>query len=120
MQSLVDGGRIVLAGVFIIAGLAHFPAFNALCDDMRSRGVPMAATLLIAGSLFQIAAGLLLAMNVARPWAALGLVVFTLASSVMMLDFWNLQGMDKERTLGAFMNNIALCGALVAIGLAGR
>lgn len=120
MQALVDGGRIVVAAIFVIAGVAHFPAFAALTEDMRSRGVPAAALVLVAGSVFQIVAGAMLALNIARTWAALGLIVFTLASSVMMLDFWHLQGMDKERVLGAFMNNIALCGALVAIGFAGR
>lgn len=115
---LAIGGRAVLGGVFVVAGLAHLPSFRMLCAAMAARGVPFPAVVLIAGSLFQIAMGGLLAADVARCWAALGLIGFTAASSVMMLNFWHFSGMARENMLGAFMNNVALCGALLAIGFA--
>lgn len=117
---MVNAGRWTVAGIFVLAGFAHFPQFGPLRDAMAQRGIPFAAAVLSAGSVFQIVAGAMFGFDVERRWAAIGLVAFTIASSLMMLDFWNLQGMEKERALGAFMNNIALCGALLAIGFAVR
>jgi putative oxidoreductase len=45
--------------------------------------------------------------------AAIGLVLFTLAASVMLLNFWDMQGEAREVAKSAFLANIAIIGGLL-------
>jgi putative oxidoreductase len=80
---------------------------------MKARGVPAARPVLIVGSVFQIAAGLLLALGVYVMWAALGLVAFTVIASIMLLNFWDLEGAARESAWNGFQANMAIIGGLL-------
>jgi putative oxidoreductase len=45
--------------------------------------------------------------------AAIGLVLFTLAASVMLLNFWDMQGEAREVAKSAFLANIGIVGGLL-------
>jgi putative oxidoreductase len=106
-------GRLLLGGLFVYGGVIHFFQIPKLVAVMTARGVPMPRETLIVGSLFQIVAGLLLIFGPVRSWGAYGLVLFTLASSVMFMNFWDLQGPAREGARNMFFTNLALVGGLL-------
>jgi putative oxidoreductase len=106
-------GRLLLGGLFVYSGIFHFSALEPVSQMMRERGVPQPRALLILGSVYEIALGVLLIIGFFRAPAALGLALFTLAASVMMVDFWNRSGPERIAMRNAFLANIAIIGGLL-------
>jgi len=96
---LLMAGRVLLGGFFVVAGIHHFFSIPQISAAMAQRGVPAATPVLLIGSVFQIVAGALLLAGFCVPAAALGLVVFTFAASIMLVDFWNKEGTARESAL---------------------
>ena len=112
-EILVVIGRLLLGGLFVAGGSRHFFIIPRLSQKIAQRGVPAPVLVLLAGTVFQIAAGILLILGVFVPWAALGLIVFTLAASFMLLNFWSMEGAEKERTINVWQSNFAVIGGLL-------
>jgi putative oxidoreductase len=57
---------------------------------------------------------LLFVFGVLVPFAATGLIIFTIAASIMLLNFWDHEpGPAREGLMNAFYTNIALIGGLL-------
>jgi putative oxidoreductase len=106
-------GRVLLGGFFAVAGIHHFFTIPNTSQAMAQRGVPAATFVLLAGTAFQIAAGALLLAGIRVQAAALGLVIFTLAASIMLVDFWNREGAARESALTTWKSNLAIIGGLL-------
>jgi len=110
---IVLAGRILLGGVFVVAGLRHLMIVPVLADAVAARGVPFPRIVLLAGTVFQIGAGLALVLGVFISWAALGLVLFTMVASVLLVNFWDKEGEERIALTNAFQTNIGLIGGLM-------
>lgn len=111
--SLMFVGRLLLGGLFVSGGIRHAFVYPAVIPMMRARGVPMAPVVLAAGSVFQVVAGLCF---IAGAWlfaSSLGLAAFTLAASIMLLDFWNKSGPERDALMNAALCNVAIIGGLL-------
>jgi putative oxidoreductase len=106
-------GALLIGGVFVFAGVEHFVKFKAMRDYLASQGFPAPGFLLAAGSAVEIVAGLMLALRVASPFAASALVVFTLATNVMLLRFWSAEEPERQVQRNAFLINFAVIGGLL-------
>ena len=113
-------GRFVLGAFFAYGGVTHFLALDPITQAMAARGVPQPRLVLIAGSLFQIVFGLLLAFGIAVPVSAIALIAFTVVASLMLVDFWNKQEPARMALRNVFLSNLAIIGGLlIAAGTAG-
>ena len=106
-------GRVLIGGVYINGGVHHFFALEPLTQALKARGLPAPRLCLIVGSVFQIVAGALLMFGQFVQLAALGLVVFTLVASVLLVNFWSLTGEARGAMRNAFMANLAIIGGLL-------
>ena len=106
-------GRVLLGALFVIGGVHHFFALDPLTQALKARGLPAPRFCLIAGSIFQTLAGALLIFGLFVPFAALGLVVFTLVSSVLLVNFWSLTGQARDSMRNVFLSNLAIIGGLL-------
>ena len=43
----------------------------------------------------------------------MGLVIFTIAASVMLLNFWSLEGAAREGALNGWLSNLGVIGGLL-------
>ena len=110
-------GYLLLGGLFIWAGIDHFRRFEAVKAMLAGRGWPQPGLLLALASGFQIVAGFYLAIGMLRPYAALGLAVFTVAATLLLLDFWRFEGPEREGLRNGFVQNCGVLGGLlVAFG----
>lgn len=110
---LLIAGRILLGGLFVVGGLHHILNFHPVGDAMRQRGVPFAPLALLCGTIFQILAGLLVMAGWLVTVAALGLALFTLLTSVTMLNFWSLEGEARKAAVNGWQSNLAIIGGLL-------
>ena len=106
-------GRILLGGMFVVAGLRHLMIVPVLTAAVAARGVPLPRAVLLAGTGFQITAGLSLVYGLFVASAALGLILFALVASVMLVNFWDKQGEERIALTNAFQTNIGLIGGLM-------
>ena len=113
-NALIALGQLLLGSLFVYGGINHFFIAPKIVPVMVARGVPFPHLTLYAGSIFQAVCGACLMLGVAIAPAALGLVIFTIAASVMMVNFWDLpQGETREMLKGVFASNAAIVGGLL-------
>ena len=106
-------GRLFLGGLFVAGGIRHFFILPVLTQIMSARGVPAPRFVLVVGSVFQLVAGLLLMLGVWMVPASLGLVLFTIVASIMLLNFWDMEGPARETAMNGFLSNVAIIGGLL-------
>jgi putative oxidoreductase len=114
MADIASGlGYLVLGGLFVWAGIDHFLRFDAVRGMLAGRGWPEPGPVLAVASLLQIVAGLGVALDVMRAAAALGLAGFTLAASLLLLDFWRLECEHRAAARSGLAVNMGLIGGLL-------
>lgn len=106
-------GRLLLGGLFVVGGVHHFFILPGITQALATRGVPAAKLVLLFGSVFQILAGLALIVGFYPTWAALGLVAFTLAASVLLVNFWGMEGPARASAITTWQSNLAIIGGLL-------
>lgn len=106
-------GRLLLGGLFVVGNVRHFFIFNGVAQAIAGRGMPFPRVVLFVGSAFAVVAGAMLIVGFAVTYAALGLVLFTLAASILLLNFWSLQGAERIAAVTNWQSNIAIIGGLM-------
>ena len=106
-------GRILLGGMFVVAGLRHLMIVPVLTLAVEARGLPVPRALVLIGTGFQIAAGLSFMYGLFIAWTALALILFTIVASVMLVNFWDKDGEERIALTNAFQTNIGLIGGLM-------
>ncbi|WP_413991064.1 DoxX family protein [Labrys okinawensis] len=110
---VLTAGRILLGGLFVFGGLRHLALFHPVSEAMRARRVPFAPLVLLGGTIFQILAGLLLMAGWLVALSGLGLALFTLLASLMMHNFWSLEGDARTAAFNGWQSNLAIIGGLL-------
>ncbi|MBY4590861.1 MULTISPECIES: DoxX family protein [Rhizobium] len=106
-------GRLLLGGLYVAGGIHHFFVIVPLTDAIEARGIPFAKWVLLSGSMFQVLAGTQLMLGLFVTAAAFGLILFTLAATIMLLNFWDMQGTARESAINTWKTNMAIIGGLL-------
>ncbi len=114
-HALILAGRLLVGGLFVVGGINHCFVLPAMARQMTERGVPFAKPALIAGSLFEIVAGLAVMLGWLVPLTAGSLIVFTIASSCMMMNFWDLGGEKRMAAIDGWTSNLGVIGGLLIV-----
>ena len=113
IELIVIIGHLLLGGLFVVAGVRHFFIMPMIVDAVGKRGIPFPKLVILAGTIFQLIAGICLAFGFYATYAAAGLIGFTLAASVMLLNFWDMQDQDKKNAISTWQTNLAIIGGLL-------
>lgn len=113
MQNLLLlSGRVMLAAIFIWAGLGKLGAYEGTQAYMASRGVP--GSLLPLVILLEIGGGVAVVLGLFTRAAALALGAFCFASALLFhCDFSN-----QDQAI-LFMKNLAIAGGFLLLAAAG-
>jgi uncharacterized membrane protein YphA (DoxX/SURF4 family) len=112
-------GRILLAGVLGFLALGNLLDLEGSVGYAEFKGVPFPTASVVGGSLLLLGSALSIGLGVASRLGALGVVVFMVAVTPVMHDFYRQEGEDRENELIHFLKNVALAGAaliLLALG----
>ena len=116
---LVVVGRVLLALMFVMAGFSKLGNLAGTAGYIASAGLPMASALAVATGLFEVVAGLALAIGFQARWAALALGLFTLFASVLFHKFWAVPADQQFVQQLMFMKNLAVSGGLFVVAAFG-
>lgn len=117
--SLATVGRLLLAALFLLAGLNKVMNPAESLAMMRIVGLEPTGLLLPATILLELAGGALVAAGQRfAVSAALVLAAYTLATNLFFHDFWAFAGLEGRLQLSLFFKNIAVIGGLLMV--AGR
>lgn len=108
-------GRVLLALMFVLAGLSKLGNFDGTTAYVASGGLPLPA-LLAAGTIaLEIGAGLALALGYRARWAALALAAFTLLATVIFHAYWAAPPERQTTEMLMFMKNLAVAGGMLMV-----
>jgi putative oxidoreductase len=108
-------GRILLAAIFLISGIAKVTDPSGTIAHMTAHGVPYPEILVWVAGFAEIAGGLSLALGLLARVGAIGLMIFLVPTTLLFHDFWNLTGQEQIAQMANFMKNLAIAGGLAMI-----
>jgi putative oxidoreductase len=107
--------RVLLALMFLLAGLSKFAGLDGTAGYIASKGLPMAQLLAFATAALEVGGALMLIVGWKARWAALALAAFTLLASVLFHNYWTLPADKQMVDQLMFMKNLAVVGGLLAV-----
>ncbi len=116
---LLTVGRLLLGGLFLYGGVIHVVNMPPVLAALEARGVPYPRLVLILGSIWEAALGALLMAGLFVTPSALGLIVFTILATAMLLNFWDKTGPEREGLKSAALTNVAVIGGLMIAAASG-
>ena len=117
-SALAFFARLLLASLFIVAGVRKAMTFQGVAQLMATKGFPSPEVLLVLTILLEVGGGLLLILNWQARIAAVALALFTIAAGVIFHDFWVHIGGDAgalNNQLNHFLKNVAIVGGLLHV-----
>lgn len=106
--------RILLAIIFIMAGLNKFGNIAGTAGYIGSVGLPMGTLLAWAAAVFEVVAGIAILIGFQTKLAAWALAAFCIVSAAI---FHNNFGDQIQMIL--FMKNLAMAGGFLALSVSG-
>ena len=116
---LVVTGRVLLALMFILAGLGKLANIEGTAGYIASGGLPFGTVLAVVVGLLELLGGLAIAAGFQARWAALALGLFTLAASVLFHKFWVVPADQVMVQQLMFMKNVSVAGGLFIVAALG-
>lgn len=112
---VVVAARVLLALMFILAGINKFGNLEGTAGYVASGGLPLAGLLAPLVATLEVVAGLMVLVGWQARWAALALALFTLAASVLFHAFWSMPADKAYLQQLMFLKNLAVAGGLLLI-----
>ena len=138
MPAFITFGRVLFAVLFIYLGATKLFGMQATADFIATKItipaalVPYAAQLesatgmttpqllAIVGGVFEILAGLMIALNFGARFFSFLLIIYMAAATFYFYDFWNQTPPENGKTLVDALKNLSIIGALFMIAGYGR
>jgi putative oxidoreductase len=107
--------RVLLALMFLLAGLSKFAGLDGTAGYIASVGLPAPQMLAFGTAALEVGGALLLIVGWKARWAALALAAFTLLASVLFHNYWAMPADKQMVDQLMFMKNVAIVGGLLAV-----
>ncbi|MGC4068805.1 MAG: DoxX family protein [Polyangiaceae bacterium] len=107
-------GRILIAVLFIPAGLGKLTGFAGTVGYIGSVGLPLPQVGAVLAIVVELGLGLALLVGFKARLAALVLAAFTLAASFFFHNYWAMPADKAMVQQLMFMKNVAIAGGLLA------
>jgi putative oxidoreductase len=112
-------GRVALAALFIPAGLSKLTDVGAFAASLEKRGVPLADVLAPIGAAVEFFAGIAVLIGFQTRAAAVLMVLFTVAATLIAHRFWEFDGAARATQQSAFFKNLAIVGGYLVLMVSG-
>lgn len=108
-------GRLLIAALFIPAGIGKLTGFAGTVGYIASKGLPLPELGAVIAIVVEVGIGLAFLLGWHTRLAALVLAAFTLAASVFFHNFWAVPADQAMVQQLMFIKNIAVAGGLLTI-----
>ena len=108
-------GRLLLALLFLPAGISKIGGFAGTAGYIASKGLPMPSVAAVIAIIVEVAGGLALMAGFGTRWAALALAAFTVVATFLFHNFWAMPAEQVMVQQLMFFKNIAVVGGLLVL-----
>ncbi len=112
-------GRLLLALLFLPAGLSKISGFAGTVGYIASKGMPMPTAAAVIAIIIEVVAPLALIAGFGTRWAALVLAGFTVVATFVFHNFWAMPADQAMMQQLMFFKNIAVVGGLLTLAAHG-
>lgn len=116
---LTVAGRILLASMFVLAGVDKLTHIDETASYLTTGGLPASSFLVVVSGLFEVSSGLAVATGFLARWAALALATFTLLVSLLFHRYWSVPADQQLVTQLLFMKNVCIAGGMLVLAALG-
>ena len=112
-------GRILMAALFLNAGLRKAFAYTATVGYFTKLGFPMPEAMAVIAPIIEVGGAVLLIVGWKTRYAAWLLALFTLIAACAAHRFWTFDAAQTANQMNHFMKNFAIIGGLLFIAAFG-
>lgn len=112
---LALAARILLAALFLPAGISKIAGFAGTVGYISSVGLPLPAVGAVLAILAEAGGGLALLLGFQTRLAALALAIFSVVAGIFFHAYWSMPAEQVMINQIMFMKNIAIAGGLLAL-----
>lgn len=112
-------GRLLLAALFLPAGIGKIGGFSGTVGYIASAGLPLPELAAAVAIAVEVGGALALILGFGTRWAALALALFTLVATVSFHNFWAVPAEQAMMQQLMFSKNIAVVGGLLVLSAFG-
>ena len=111
--------RLLLAALFLPAGIGKITGFAGTVGYIASVGLPMPTVAAVVAIAVEVLGSLALIVGFGTRWAAVALALFTLGASFFFHNYWALPAEQQFMQQLLFMKNVGVTGGLLALAAFG-
>ena len=107
-------GRILIAYLFIPAGIGKLMGFAGTVGYINSVGLPLPEVAAVIAIVVELGLGIALLLGFKTRWTAIAMAIFTVATGLFFHKFW----IDATQNT-QFFKNLAIAGGMLAFAAFG-
>ena len=112
-------GRLLIAALFLVAGIRKVMMFSMSVGYFTKLGFPMPEVMTVIAIAIEIGGALALILGWKTRAAALLLALFTVIATFMAHRFWEFDAAQQANQLNHFLKNAAIIGGLLFVAASG-
>ena len=113
-------GRILMAAIFLVAGVRKALTYSATAAYFAKLGIPAPDVVLPLTILLEIGGALALVIGWRLPLVAGALGLFTMAAAFLAHGFWAVDPAQFQPQLNNFLKNVAMAGGFLILATTAR
>jgi uncharacterized membrane protein YphA (DoxX/SURF4 family) len=108
-------GRLLLGGMYLWSGIANLIELDGKTGYAASKGLPAPAVFVTLANLLLLAGGISIAMGLRPRLGVAAIALFLIPVTLIMHNFWALDGMQRIIDLHSFQGNLGLLGGALML-----
>lgn len=108
-------GRILIALIFLMAGLGKITGFEHTVGYIASKGLPLPQLAAIGAIVVEMGGGIMLVLGWNTRLAAAVVFFFTAMTALLFHNFWAVAPDQAQNQMIHFMKNISMMGGLLYV-----
>jgi putative oxidoreductase len=116
VSSIAALGRLLIALIFIRAGINKLGSMAATVATMRNHGIPFPDILVWGAIALELGGGLMLVAGLYARWVALALFFYTFSLALIFHAYWTVSDPAAARTdASSFFGHLSMMGGMLIV-----
>ena len=108
-------GRILIALIFVRAGINKLGSIDTTAAEMAKAGIPLSNILIYGAILMELGVGLLVMVGLFARCAALALFFYTLTLALIFHAYWNAPAAQARLQASFFFGHLSMMGGMLMV-----
>jgi putative oxidoreductase len=108
-------GRMLLALIYVLAGIAKMGSIGTTVATMQNNGIPYAHVLVYGAIVLELGGGLMLMAGLFARWVAAAFFCYTLALALMFHAYWAVAPAMERTQHALFFGHLSIMGGMLFV-----